>query len=305
MGPLRKLSDFIRGREENSPESELLIDETARSWADESRSSDPEIERDWRVIRSRLMTGAARAERRPAHGMHRLLKPAFALALVGAIVVAGSLWLRRATDMVYRTERGERATVTLPDSSIVSLNHTSALTLVSTANEGKRRVTLAGEAYFRVRKEGRPFEVSTSSGRVRVLGTEFNVYARDDRMEVAVIRGTVAVSGLTGGSDITLTAGEFSYWRKGEPPARPAPIPMPGYPGWIDGKLLFYRTSLADACREIEQTFNVTVRVNDPGLRAQTLTGAVEGNTIEQALSALARLTGNTFRHENDAYVLY
>jgi len=307
MTSLGKLADFFRRRNGNSPESELLIEETARSWADEARSVDPGRDRDWAVIRSRLMIGAEGAGRRPARNMHRFLKPAFALALVVAVVVAGSLWLQRGADMVYRTERGERATATLPDSSIVSLNHTSALTLVSITNEGNRRVTLSGEAYFRVRKEPRLFEVSTSSGRVRVLGTEFNVIARDDRMEVAVIRGSVAVSSLTGGTDstVTLTDGEISFWRKGEPPARPALIPLPGYPGWIDGKLLFYRTTLADACREIEQTYNVTVRINDPGLRAQTLTGAVEGNTIEHALSALARLTGNTIRHEDGAYVLY
>jgi len=103
MRSLLKLSDFFRGRNGSSPESQLLIEETARSWADESASTDLERERDWAVIRARLLAG--RPGREPAHDLPWLLKPAFALALVAAIVVAGSLWLQRHTEMVYRTGR--------------------------------------------------------------------------------------------------------------------------------------------------------------------------------------------------------
>jgi len=307
MLSIRKLADFVRGWEPDSPESELLVDETARTWADEIGSVQPGAESDWQVIRSRLQVDAGRATRGHFRDLDWLLRPALALALIAAIIVAGNYLIRRGGETLYRTERGERATVTLPDSTVVTLNHTSALTVVSIAPEGSRRVTLTGEAFFRVRKETRPFEISTTCGRVRVLGTEFNVIARDGRMEVAVLRGTVSVTGLNTGNDstATLSAGEISTWRKGEAPARPLTIPLAGYPGWIDGKLLFYRTSLADACSEIEQTFNVTVRINDTRLRSQTLTGEVEGKTVDVALAALARLTGNTFRHEDGVYVLY
>jgi len=307
MQPLRKLVDFVRGRHENSPEADLLIDETTRSWASLSESIDPGSEGDWRAIQTRVLAQPGHAGIREPRTTYRFLKPALATALVVALAVAGDIWLNRHTDAVYRTERGERATVTLPDSSSVSLNHTSMLTVVSAAGDGTRRVALSGEAYFRVQKEPRPFEVSTSSGTVRVLGTEFNVIARDGRMEVAVIRGNVAVRGTASGSDsaVTLSAGEISAWRNGESPARPSPIPLPGYPGWIDGRLLFYRVTLADACREIEQSFNVNVRVIDPRLGDRTLTGAVEETTVEGTLGALTRLTGNRFRYENGAYVLY
>jgi len=307
MRPLRKLVDFVRRRHENSPEADLLIDETVRSWATESATVDPERESDWRVIQARIPAQPEHGRIRPGRTMHRFLKPALATALIVALAIAGDIWLNRLTDTVYRTERGERATVTLPDSSSVSLNHTSMLTVVSVGGEGTRRVAFSGEAYFRVQKEPRPFEVSTSSGTVRVLGTEFNVMARDGRMEVAVIRGNVAVRGTVAGSDsaVTLSAGEISAWRKGEAPGPPSPIPVQGYPGWINGRLLFYRTTLADACREIEQTFNVTVRIIDPRLGEQTLTGAVEESTIENTLGALTRLTGNRFRYENGSYVLY
>jgi len=307
MLSIRKLADFVRGWEPDSPESELLVDETARSWADEIGSVQPGAESDWQVIRSRLQLDPGHATRRESRDLGWLLRPAFALALIAAIIIAGNYLIRRGGETLYRTERGERATVTLPDSSVVTLNHTSSLAVVSIAAEGSRRVTLTGEAFFRVRKEARPFEISTTCGRVRVLGTEFNVIAREDRMEVAVLRGSVSVTGLNAGSDstATLSAGEISSWRKGEAPAGPSAIPMAGYPGWIDGKLLFYRTALADACSEIEQTFNVTVRINDPRFRSQTLTGEVEGNTVDNVLAALARLTGNTFRHENGVYVLY
>lgn len=78
----------------------------------------------------------------------------------------------------------------LPDLSRVNLNAHSALSYEATWN---RTITLSGEAFFEVTK-GSVFNVKTNLGEVQVLGTSFNVLARDSIFEVACKTGKVKVS---------------------------------------------------------------------------------------------------------------
>jgi transmembrane sensor len=92
----------------------------------------------------------------------------------------------------FRTGVGEKATVTLPDGSVVTL---STDTLVRTQkNEGKRLVYLErGQAFFKVAKDRRhPFEVHAAGRTVTALGTAFEV--RVDRgFKVTLVEGKVRV----------------------------------------------------------------------------------------------------------------
>ncbi len=81
----------------------------------------------------------------------------------------------------------------LPDSSRVVLNENSQLTYEYL--EGKRMVTLEGEAWFDVRHmDNIPFEIESGEAKTVVLGTAFNVraYPQEDIIEVSVERGKVA-----------------------------------------------------------------------------------------------------------------
>jgi ferric-dicitrate binding protein FerR (iron transport regulator) len=209
--------------------------------------------------------------------------------------------------MTYETTRGQRSTVALTDSTEVLLNHTSELTVHHWRSAEARHVALKGEAFFRVRQTGTPFIISTDIATIRVLGTEFNVRVRDDRMEVAVIRGSVQVSALgeRGDSAIVLVAGQIALCTRDGFPGALGPLPSAEYPGWVHGKFVFQRTSLVSACEEIESQFDVTITIDNPRLRAETITGIVDGRNAERALATLANLTGTKYRHENNSYILF
>lgn len=98
------------------------------------------------------------------------------------------------------TPRGGQYQVVLPDHSTVWLNAASSLTYAASLNErgdGKRRVTLSGEAYFEITKDkAHPFVVSTSTQEVEVLGTHFNINSYKDEAVVrtTLLEGSVKVS---------------------------------------------------------------------------------------------------------------
>jgi ferric-dicitrate binding protein FerR (iron transport regulator) len=222
-------------------------------------------------------------------------------------VFAGIVWLMRPTSTVYITGRGQQTEILLGDSSQVTMNHTSRLTLNGRLPAGDRSVTLEGEAYFRVRTSGEPFTVSTSAGTIRVLGTEFNVRVREDRLEVAVVRGSVSVTGHHSGEDLSvvLAEGQQTICRGGEGPGTPAAIPFAGYPGWIHGQLFFEKVPLLSACREVESRFDVVITIRDRSMQDQTLTGILDARSADAAIATLSRLTGLHYRHDANGYSLY
>jgi ferric-dicitrate binding protein FerR (iron transport regulator) len=79
--------------------------------------------------------------------------------------------------------------VDLPDGSIASLNRNSSIAYNPDFNE--RTVDVEGEVFFSVEDDGSPFIVRTDLGEVKVLGTDFNVKAGADQIEVEVEEGIV------------------------------------------------------------------------------------------------------------------
>jgi ferric-dicitrate binding protein FerR (iron transport regulator) len=272
---------------------------------------DPDTARQWNLLRARIeQSSRATSAPRPASYTYRF-KPGIAIALGSLAVLAGVVlfWPSpAAAPHFYQTGVGQRSTIVLADSTEVTLNHTSTLALLPLKPGEGRRTVLRGEAFFKVRRTGTPFIVETDFGAVTVLGTEFNVRTRHDENEVAVVHGKVEVTSSHNGRDSTvlLNAGQLTMFTRGEVPGAPQRLLFAqDYPGWMNGKFLFNQTSLSSACREIADQFSVPVRTEAPKFNTETITGVVDGRNVESAIKTLCLLSGTSYRHENNGYVLY
>ncbi len=197
--------------------------------------------------------------------------------------------------------------VGLSDGSQLTLNYATEVVVPKLHQGEPRRVSLEGEAYFRVERSESPFIISTKYGEVVVLGTEFNLRAREGILEVAVMSGTVNVSVAKEGKDSTLqlTQNQRAVCPQNDFPTRIANIPSSEYPGWMHGKLFLDGTSLLTACSEIEMRFNVTIRFSDRHLGSEVITGILDAGNAESAVAALCELTGTKYRRENREYDIY
>ena len=122
-------------------------------------------------------------------------KPALGLAAVASLLIfiLSSVWVLQQPPVTYKTLVGEQKTVLLDDSTEAVLNTNSEIRV---AYDSKvRRVYLdKGEVSFDVASnKAVPFEVVTSRGIVRAVGTAFSVRIRDTENEVIVTEGIVEV----------------------------------------------------------------------------------------------------------------
>jgi len=297
---LRRWGILSAGPEPETPEIERALEARLQRL----RALDPETRRQWPLVRAQLTR--ERAVRPGAAVRLRVLRPALAFGLVAAaVLLAVVLPDSSLSPTAHETGRGQHTTILLADSTEVTLNHTSRLTVGEASSGEGRLVRLEGEAFFRVRKSATPFVVATDLGTVRVLGTAFNVRNRDDRLEVAVVTGSVRVTSVSVEEVVVLEAGELTRCTRGNGPEEPAPLLYGEYPGWLHGKLFFDRATLSEACREVGDYFDVEVIIELPSGDERTITGALDARTPELAIATLARLTGRRYRHDPSGFTLY
>ncbi len=121
---------------------------------------------------------------------------AAAVAAAAIALAATMVWMRSEPDSYvrYTTAIGEQRAVELEDGSLVHLNTRTSLEVRLT--DRRREVhLLEGEALFKVAQDQvRPFQVSSGSTVIRVIGTQFNVSRAEQDTTVSVIEGRVQVS---------------------------------------------------------------------------------------------------------------
>lgn len=92
--------------------------------------------------------------------------------------------------------KGQRVFITLADGTSVWLNPSTRLKVPNIFDKNQRNVELEGEGFFKVAKNpDAPFTVKTRQYNVKVLGTEFNVFAYPDNneFETELVSGSVYV----------------------------------------------------------------------------------------------------------------
>src|SRR5690606_16256797 len=115
--------------------------------------------------------------------------------------------------VAFQTQPGQRAKLTLPDSSVIWLNGGTSLKYDKRFDGGIWEVSVEpGRAFFEVlRKPARPFVVHVDGIDTRVLGTSFNIAVANHRNEyrLTVNTGRVRAHHQAGGMPTTvLEAGQ-------------------------------------------------------------------------------------------------
>lgn len=119
------------------------------------------------------------------------LKSVLRIAAVIAIAMIGYFYVSN-LDTTVKTQIAQKESFSLPDASEVTLNASSKITYNKKNWNENRSLDLDGEAYFKVEK-GSTFSVNTSQGVVKVLGTQFNVFSRDNSFQIKCFEGLVSV----------------------------------------------------------------------------------------------------------------
>ncbi len=208
----------------------------------------------------------------------RFISTKWAVAAGFAVLMSVGLLVMTHTTRIASL-KGELVAVVLPDGSNVLLNSESQLSYQKYMWWRKREVTLKGEGFFKVMK-GRRFEVRTGKYVTSVLGTSFNVFARNNEIRVSCFTGKVGVREVTSGAHAVLTPG-LGVNAAGGTLGRVEKV-SEKEKGWTTGEFYFDDSPLEDVLAEIERQFNV--KVSCTGCDNRRYSGYFNSKSLSQAL---------------------
>ncbi|MGD1890556.1 MAG: FecR family protein, partial [Cyclobacteriaceae bacterium] len=176
------------------------------------------------------------------------------------------------------TPMGQKIRFQLPDGTKVWLNADSRFTYPSSFAR-QRVVYLSGEAFLEVAHDAnRPFVVRTEKASVKVLGTSFNVKAREAQpTETVVVSGKVAFSGKDNPtSSVVLQPNDKAVLNTTTGETIRSTVDANSYAAWTNGTLIFEDQPLSEVFTEIARWYGVTIAVENPAIQKCQVTAKFE-----------------------------
>ena len=229
-----------------------------------------------------------------------------AAGIAAAAVLGAGAWqtglvgYREFPNQTFRTEVGQRSTVTLPDGSVVTLNTD---TVLRTKADGERRLLYLdkGQAFFKVAHDrAHPFVVYAAGRSVTAVGTAFDVRVDPGRFEVTLVEGKVRVetplppvakaaavlkaappvqtTEMVAGSQFTSTdEGRWSVARADTATET----------AWLSGWLKFDNRPLGEVVAELARYSDEKIVLDDPKLASMPISGRFKAGDLDAFLKAV------------------
>ncbi|MBA4411053.1 MAG: FecR domain-containing protein [Bacteroidota bacterium] len=204
-----------------------------------------------------------------------------AAATITLVALLTTVYFFNSKPVQIVADRGQHVEYTLPDGSNVSVNAGSKISFSESRFAKKRILKLEGEAFFSVQK-GNPFMVETRQGKVEVLGTTFNVYSRNNELNVSCLTGKVQVT--ANGQNVIIEAGEKAELISGTLQKTSNAVDEK-VAGWRNGEFHFESMPLISIFEEIERQFNVTITTT--GLENRYFTGDFSNKNLTETLETV------------------
>jgi len=194
-------------------------------------------------------------------------------------------------EMIVTTGVGERANITLPDGTNVSLNSQSRLAyLPKEFNKKQREITFKGEAYFQVHKNAEcPFLINAKGLNIKVLGTVFNLHVRDNETSasLALEEGSVLFSSEKTNKNVTLEVGNMAVLDQKTGDITVVRLKnIENAAAWKAGYLKFEETELSEVINNVESSYGVSIEIDKESL-SDLFSGTLPSNNLNEALLIL------------------
>lgn len=179
---------------------------------------------------------------------------------------------------------GQQQTVLLPDSSMVLLNADSRVKYLSFNWKNNRKIEFEGEAFFVVEQGGK-FEVTCDHGLISVLGTSFNVFSRQNDLEIECFTGSVEVIAFNESPVVLHESEALRYTNGTKQFTTPYEFDPESAASWRKGEYRFKETPVRDVFDELERQYNI--QVDYPYADNRKYTGSFKNDNLKMALDMI------------------
>lgn len=194
-------------------------------------------------------------------------------------------------DMVVKTALGERATVTLPDGTVVALNSDSHLAYhLNEYNLKKRMIRFSGEGYFQVKHdEYIPFYIYAQGIRIKVLGTKFNLQVResDQTAELDLEEGSVDLQSTYSQERVVMTQNQKAIIDYDTGSIKViSDVDVKDKSAWRYGEMIFHNIPLYQVIQIIERNYDIHIHM-DSVYQQDVFTGTLPTSDLNEVLKVL------------------
>ena len=194
--------------------------------------------------------------------------------------------------------------VKLADSSVVTLNAGSELRCPNEFRDSLREVEFSGEAYFEVKKSGKPFVVKAGNTRVRVYGTRFNLFYCEKLAlsEAVLVEGSIGMT--ANGKETKIIPNQRVFYSMKDSVVRAENVDPADYIGWLGNSFKYNGARLDKIVFDIAQWYGVEIQLA-PGLEKQTFSLEFDkSSTVEWVVRALGLIIDKPIKTEGGAYYI-
>lgn len=196
-------------------------------------------------------------------------------------------------EMVVTTGEGEKATISLPDGTKVTLNSESRLGYIpKTFNRETRQINFSGEGYFVVAKNKEcPFMIGARGLNVKVLGTTFDLLVREkeETAQLALEEGKVWFGSLVSGKSVILLPNQKLMMDQNTGKITVFKESVENVSTWRRNEIIFRNVSLQTVLKRIEKTYNVRISIKGREDSTDLFTGTLATNDINGVLEVLEK----------------
>jgi transmembrane sensor len=196
-------------------------------------------------------------------------------------------------------------TITLADGSVISLNNGAALSFPEIFDDSIRKIKLRGEAFFQVAKNPScPFVIETEMGRIRVLGTSFNVDMQNNQLLVTVSSGKVQLAAINQLQNIVVVIPGETGFTNGIN-VKKTVTSNQNYLSWLNKKLIFKSTPLNLVIADIEKTYQVDIETNGLKTDSMLLSATFDEAPLKDVLTAISLTFNLKIDYKNEKNVIF
>lgn len=201
--------------------------------------------------------------------------------------------------------KGKYTRLTLADGSTMHVNAGSKVIYPRYFKGDRREIYVDGEVYVDVvRNEAKPFILKTSTYRIEVLGTAFNVnaYKNAKTSEVVLLRGSVVVAARD--EQTTRLVPNQLVRVEGGKVMDTQMVDAASYIAWIHGALLLNNQSMVSILRQLSTYYGVSITA-DEKVNELPLSGAIDLNVpLVEVLERISRIVPIRFTKTEKGYDL-
>lgn len=237
---------------------------------------------------------------------YRIYLSAAAIALI--VVLAGwaySWHTPEPTFLIASNNNKLVKTISLPDGTLIKLNHNSQIIYPKQFTQKNREVILNGQAYFEVaHKKDHPFIVRIGELGIRVLGTKFTINSNESAIYATLLEGSIEA--FDSDHQLRMVPNQKLTYNLTNKKMKLTELKnINDEMCWTNNIWMLSNTPLLEICQRLEQEFNVKFIIMNDQMIDKKFTGQFFTNeALDTILETMQISTSFTYERKGKHIII-